>query len=248
MEIIIKKNYEEVSQVAANMVIKGILINNRLILGLATGSSPIGLYNNLIDAFESNIISFKNVKTYNLDEYVGIARTHPQSYYSFMHENLFKHIDIKKENINIPNNDVTRMDELAAEYDDRLLGKQRDIQILGIGNNGHIGFNEPGTSLSNETFIIELDRQTRMDNSRFFNSLEEVPEFAITMGIKNIMYAKKIILIATGKNKAKIINEAINGEIREEVPASILQLHPDLTIILDEEAASEINNLDVLNY
>jgi glucosamine-6-phosphate deaminase len=140
------------------------------------------------------------------------------------------------------------MDELAAEYDDRLLGKQRDIQILGIGNNGHIGFNEPGTSLSNETFIIELDRQTRMDNSRFFNSLEEVPEFAITMGIKNIMYAKKIILIATGKNKAKIINEAINGEIREEVPASILQLHPDLTIILDEEAASEINNLDVLNY
>jgi len=247
MKIIVCKDYNEVSQKAAAIVIKELILNPKMNIGLATGSSPLGLYKKLIDAYNEGIISFKDVSTFNLDEYVGIARTHPQSYYSFMNENLFKYIDIQEKNVNIPNNDLSKLDELPGEYDKKLLGKQRDIQILGIGKNGHIGFNEPGASLSNETFITKLNEQTRIDNSRFFDSLDEVPKYAITMGIKNIMYAKKIIMIASGKRKAKVINEAVNGPITTEVPASILQLHPELTLIIDEEAASEIKNLDFLN-
>lgn len=247
MKIIVCKDYNEVSQKAAALVIRALVINPKLKLGLATGSSPIGLYKNLIDAYKKDIISFEDVITFNLDEYVGIDRLHPQSYYSFMYENLFKHVDVKEKNINIPNNDINKIDDLAAEYDKKLLGNQRDLQILGIGKNGHIGFNEPGTNLSMETFIVELDEQTRSDNSRFFGSLEAVPKFAITMGIKNIMYSKKIILIASGKSKANVINKAINDEITEELPASILQLHPDLTLVIDEDAASMIENLDFLN-
>ena len=247
MKIIVCKDYTEASQKAAALVIRAMVINPELKLGLATGSSPIGLYENLINAYKKDIISFEEVTTFNLDEYVGIDRLHPQSYYSFMFENLFKHVDIKEENINIPNNDINKIDDLAAEYDKKLLGNQRDLQILGIGKNGHIGFNEPGTNLNKETFIVELDEQTRNDNSRFFGSLEAVPKFAITMGIKNIMYSKKIILIASGKNKADVINKAINDEITEELPASILQLHPDLTLVIDEDAASMIDNLDFLN-
>ncbi len=246
MKIIVCKDYDELSQKAAAIVIKEMIINPKMNLGLATGSTPLGLYKNLIEAYEKELISFKEVSTFNLDEYVGIDRTHPQSYYSFMYENLFKYVDIKEENIHIPNNDISRLNELPAEYDKKLLGNQRDIQILGIGKNGHIGFNEPGASLSNETFITKLNEQTRIDNSRFFGSLEEVPKYAITMGIKNIMYAKKIIMIASGKRKAKVINEAVNGPITTAVPASILQLHPDLTLIIDEDAASEIKNLEFL--
>ncbi len=246
MKIIVCKDYDELSQKAAAIVIKEMIVNPKMNLGLATGSTPLGLYKNLIDAYEKELISFKEVSTFNLDEYVGIDRTHPQSYYSFMYENLFKYVDIKEENIHIPNNDISRLNELPAEYDKKLLGNQRDIQILGIGKNGHIGFNEPGASLSNETFITKLNEQTRIDNSRFFGSLEEVPKYAITMGIKNIMYAKKIIMIASGKRKAKVINEAVNGPITTAVPASILQLHPDLTLIIDKDAASEIKNLDFL--
>ncbi len=247
MKIIVCKDYEEVSKKAASIVIKEMMLNDELKIGLATGSSPIGLYKNLIEAYNNHLISFKHVTTFNLDEYVGIDRLHPQSYYSFMNENLFKYVDIDKENINIPNNDISKLDSLADEYDARLLGNQRDIQLLGIGKNGHIGFNEPGTTLSSETFITELSEQTRIDNSRFFGSLEEVPKYAITMGIKNIMYAKKVLLIASGKSKAKVINKAINEDITKEIPASILQLHPDLTVVLDEEAACEIKNLDYLN-
>ncbi len=246
MKIIVCKDYNELSQKAAAIVIKEMIVNPKMNLGLATGSTPLGLYKNLIDAYQKELISFKEVSTFNLDEYVGINRTHPQSYYSFMYENLFKYVDIKEENIHIPNNDLSRLAELPAEYDKKLLGNQRDIQILGIGKNGHIGFNEPGASLSNETFITELNEQTRIDNSRFFGSFEEVPKYAITMGIKNIMYAKKILMIASGKRKAKVINEAVNGPITTTVPASILQLHPDLTLIIDEDAASEIKNLDFL--
>lgn len=238
MEIIVCKNYEEVSKKAAAIIIKELILNPKLILGLATGSSPIGIYKNLIKAYEENLISFKDVKTFNLDEYVGIDRNHPESYYSFMFENLFRHVDIEEDNINIPCNDVERINELSDEYNARLDGNQRDLQILGIGSNGHIGFNEPGTPLSNETFITELDEQTRQDNARFFGSVENVPKYAITMGIKNIMFAKKILLIASGKKKAEAIHKMINDPINRELPASILQLHPDCTVVIDEDAAS----------
>ncbi|MBU1143622.1 MAG: glucosamine-6-phosphate deaminase [Firmicutes bacterium] len=241
MKIIICKDYEEVSKKAASIVIKEIKKNPELKIGLATGSSPIGLYKNLIDAYQKNKISFKDVVSYNLDEYIGIDRSHPQSYYSFMHEHLFKHVDFLDEHIHIPNNDISKLDQLADDYNKVLHQNQLDIQILGIGTNGHIGFNEPGTPLGNETFIVTLDEQTRMDNSRFFNNnLDEVPKFAITMGIKNIMYSKKILLIASGKEKAKVVYKMIKGKVTKSLPASILQLHPDCTIIIDENAASKL--------
>ena len=213
-------------------------------LALATGSSPLGLYANLIEANKKELISFKDVKTFNLDEYIGIDRNHPQSYFSFMNEHLFKHVDINPKNINIPDNDPSRIDELAKDYNDRLFGNQRDIQIMGIGANGHIGFNEPGSSLSNQTFIVELDEQTRKDNSRFFGSLEEVPKYAITMGIMNIMYSRKIILIASGTHKAEAVYHMAYSDIDTKVPASILQLHPDCKVIIDEDAASLLPTKD----
>lgn len=241
MKIYKYKNYEEVSKAAAAYVIREIIKKPDLILGLATGTSPIGLYQHLIEAYNNYIISFKEVKTFNLDEYVGIPKDHPESYYSFMHKYLFDHIDILPENINIPSNDEKNMAKLAEEYNAKMYGNQRDLQLLGIGKNGHIGFNEPGSELSNQTFIVKLDEQTRLDNSRFFKSIDEVPKYAITMGIKNIMFSKKILLIASGKNKADAIYKTVYGEITEDVPASILQLHPDVTIMVDEEAASKLN-------
>lgn len=241
MKVIVCKNYEEIAKKATSIVIQEILKNPKLNIGLATGSSPLGLYKNLIEAYQKNEVSFSEITSYNLDEYIGIARSHPQSYYSFMFENLFKHIDIKPENIHLPNNDLSQIDYIANDYNKILHANLLDLQILGIGSNGHIGFNEPGTPLESETFIVTLDEQTRKDNSRFFKNLDEVPKYAITMGIKNIMYSKKIILIASGKEKAQAIHQMIKGKITKRFPASILQLHPDCTIILDTESASQLS-------
>lgn len=241
MKIFKYENYDQVSKASAAVVIREIVKKPNCILGLATGSSPIGLYHNLIEANKNYIISFKDVKTFNLDEYIGIGKNHPQSYFSFMHEYLFDKIDIQEKNIHIPDNDMDEINELAEEYNQLMFGNQRDLQILGIGKNGHIGFNEPGSELGNETFIVELDEQTRMDNSKFFPSLDDVPTHAITMGIKNIMFSKKILLIASGKAKADAIYKMIYGEISDDIPASILQLHPDCTVIIDEAAASKLN-------
>jgi glucosamine-6-phosphate deaminase len=241
MEIYKYKDYAEVSKAAAAVVIREVIKKPDAILGLATGTSPIGLYENLIEAYKNFIISFKDVKTFNLDEYVGIDKTHSQSYYSFMHNHLFDHIDIKEENINIPSNDMSQLGKLAEDYNKKMFGNQRDLQLLGIGNNGHIGFNEPGSEVGNQTFIIKLDEQTRMDNSRFFNSVDEVPTHAITMGIKNIMYSKKILLIASGESKAEAVYKMVYGKVDETVPASILQLHPNCIVIVDEAAASKLN-------
>jgi len=240
MQIYKYKDYEAISKAAAAFVIKEIAKKPDLILGLATGTSPIGLYKNLIKAYEDGFISFKDVKTFNLDEYVGIDKDHPQSYYSFMHNYLFDHVDINPKNINIPSNDLKNMEKLAKEYNDKMFGNQRDLQILGIGQNGHIGFNEPGSFLGNQTFIVKLDEQTRIDNARFFHSLDEVPQYAITMGIKNIMYSKKILMIASGPSKADAVYQMAYGEVGGRVPAAILQLHPDITVMVDEAAASKL--------
>jgi glucosamine-6-phosphate deaminase len=241
MQIFKYKDYEEMSKAAAAFVIREMIKKPDLILGLATGDTPIRLYQNLIKAYQDYIISFKEVKTFNLDEYVGIDANNPQSYHYFMDNHLFKHIDILPENINIPANDPDDMEKSAEEYNKKMFGNQRDLQILGIGKNGHIGFNEPGTQLGNMTFIVKLDEETRIDNSRFFGSLEEVPTHAITMGIKNIMYSKKILLLASGKSKAKAIYKTAYGPVNDITPSSILQLHPDVTIIVDEDAASLLN-------
>ncbi len=241
MKIIICKDYDEVSKRAASLVIENIQNSPKLNIGLATGSSPIGLYNNLIKAYQNKEVSFREISSYNLDEYIGIERSHPQSYYNFMFENLFRHIDIDQKNIHIPNNDLSKIDDIVNDYNQILHENPLDLQILGIGSNGHIGFNEPGTPLDSETFIVTLDEQTRKDNSRFFKNLDEVPKFAITMGIKNIMYSNKIILIASGKEKAHVVKQMIKGKITNHFPASILQLHPDCTIILDEDAAAQLS-------
>jgi len=241
MEIFKYKNSEEASLAASKIVIKEIIKKPNMILGLATGTSPIGLYQNLIKAYESGIISFKDIKTFNLDEYVGIDQDHPQSYHYFMHHHLFDHIDIQPKNIHIPSNTSCHVEASAEEYNRKLFGNQRDLQILGIGKNGHIGFNEPGSQLGRQTFVVKLDKQTRLDNSRFFDSIDDVPEYAITMGIKNIMYAKKILLIAIGESKAEAVYKMAYGEVTDDFPASILQLHPDITIIVDEAAGSKLN-------
>ena len=240
MKLIVVKDYEEMSR-EASLIIKDLLIKKPdATLGLATGSSPIGLYQNLIKYYNNGEISFKNVKTYNLDEYCELPRSHPESYYSFMHRNLFSHVDILEENVHIPCSEGSNLQALCDEYNDLLHKATIDLQLLGIGANGHIGFNEPNTPFDQETWVVELTEKTRKDNQRFFNSLDEVPTHAMTMGIKNIMQAKCLLLVASGKNKAEAIRRLASGEVNPECPATILNRHPNAIVIVDEEAASLI--------
>lgn len=236
MKVIKVKNYEELSKVAADIIAELVKEKPDCTLGLATGSSPIGLYRNLINKYEAGEISFKNVKTYNLDEYCQLPKSHPESYYSFMHRNLFNHIDIDEANVHIPNSEGDDLQALCNEYNELLHKASIDLQLLGIGANGHIGFNEPGTSFDQETFIVKLTQKTREDNKRFFNSIDEVPMYAMTMGIKNIMQAKKILLVASGKNKQEAIKRLLSGEVGEDCPASILNRHNDVIVVVDEDA------------
>ena len=214
--------------------------NPNCILGLATGSSPLGVYNNIINAYKAGEVSFKDVKTFNLDEYVGLEGTHEQSYRYFMNHNLFDHIDINKENTHVPSG-TEDYEEKAKEYD--TLIEQAggiDLQILGIGSDGHIAFNEPGTPFNSLTHVAELAESTIQDNSRFFNSVEEVPTKAVTMGLASIMKAKKIVLIATGANKADAIKGLLLDVITEDLPCSILRNQPDVTIYVDRDAYSKV--------
>ena len=240
MKLIVVKDYEEMS-LEASLIIKDLLKKKPdATLGLATGSSPIGLYQNLIKYYENGEISFKDVKTYNLDEYCELPRSHPESYYSFMHRNLFSHVDIKEENVHIPCSEGSDLEALCKEYNDMLHKASIDLQLLGIGANGHIGFNEPNTPFDQETWVVKLTEKTRRDNQRFFNSLDEVPTHAMTMGIANIMQAKCLLLVASGRNKAEAIRRLASGEVNPECPATILNRHPNAIVIVDEEAASLI--------
>ena len=240
IQLIKVKDYQELSNVAGKIMLDVVKANPKCTLGLATGSSPIGLYKYLIKAYENGEVSFKDVKTFNLDEYCELPVTHPESYYSFMHTNLFNHIDIKEENVNIPSSVGDDLKKNCDEYSKKLNAATVDMQLLGIGANGHIGFNEPGTPFDSETLIVTLKDKTRQDNARFFdNDINQVPKHAITMGIKNIMNAKSVLLVASGKNKADAINKLINGPVTEEFPASALQNHKGKVIVVaDEEACS----------
>lgn len=240
MKIIKCDHYDDMSKKAAQVIISDMKEKKDIVLGLATGSTPIGLYKELIKANQEKQISFKDVMTFNLDEYIGISQKHPESYYQFMMRHLFNHVDIDQKNINLPNNDASSIDKHIKAYNDKMKKHPIDVQVLGIGANGHIGFNEPGTPFDNETFIVDLDEDTRIANQRFFDSLDEVPKKAITMGIKNIMRSKKIILLASGIHKAEAIKKMIEGPITTEHPASILQLHPNVEVFVDEEAGSMI--------
>lgn len=237
MKVIKVKDYDELSVKASEIIADLLKEKEDAVLGLATGSTPIGLYKNLIKKYENKEISFSKVRSYNLDEYCELPREHSESYYTFMHKNLFNHVDMKKENINMPSSVGSDLDALSKEYNDKLNNDTIDLQVLGIGSNGHIGFNEPGTSFDQETFIVELAEKTRQDNARFFNSIDEVPTHAITMGIKNIMNAKKILLLASGAGKQEAVKKLIEGQITENFPASVLKKHGDVIVIIDEEAS-----------
>ncbi|MTK11197.1 MAG: glucosamine-6-phosphate deaminase [Clostridiaceae bacterium] len=241
MRIIIVENYEEMSKKAAAMMASQIILKPESVLGLATGDTPLGMYKELIRMYNENMIDFSKVKTFNLDEYYGLGKDSNQSYNYYMTNNLFKHISIDKENINIPNGMVKNIEEECISYEKRIKEAGGiDIQVLGIGVNGHIGFNEPDVNFEAETHLVNLDEKTIDSNSRFFKCIEEVPTKAISMGIKTIMYSKKIVLLANGASKADAIAKTVNGKISPEVPASILQLHQDVAIIVDKEAASKL--------
>ncbi len=240
MQVIICENKDQIAIEAFKQVKTLLDEKPNAVLGLATGSSPIGLYKELVKAYKDNEISFKEVKTVNLDEYVGIQSTHSQSYNTFMKEHLFDHVDIKSDNTFLPNGNADDLEKECDRYEKLLENLHVDLQVLGIGSNGHIGFNEPDTSFDSTTHVIDLAKQTLIDNARFFNHVDEVPKQAITMGISSILKAKKIILIASGKSKAKAIKAMIMGPITESVPASILQNHQDVVVIVDKEAASEV--------
>ncbi|HHU24421.1 MAG: glucosamine-6-phosphate deaminase [Bacilli bacterium] len=235
MKIIVVENYEQLSNEAAKIIINQLQKKPNSVMGLATGATPMGMYEALRKAYANGEVSFKDVTTFNLDEYCGIDPNHPQSYHYYMQQNLFNHIDVKPENVHLPSA-TSDWNSAAKSYNDLLKQTKIDLQVLGIGSNGHIGFNEPGTSFEQETFVVELAEKTRLDNQRFFNSLEEVPRFAITMGIKNIMQAKQILLLISGKNKAKTAKRLLEGKVGTDFPASVLHLHKSVTIILDEDA------------
>lgn len=231
------KDYKKLSEKSAQIIASQMILKENSVLGLATGSTPEGLYGELIKLYEAGIIDFSDITTFNLDEYYGLHRHNAQSYYHYMREKLLDHINIKKEGINIPNGLAKDVDKHCREYEEKIakLGGI-DFQILGIGRNGHIGFNEPSDEFKPLTHLVHLSDETIEDNARFFDSKEEVPNTAISMGIKTIMNAKKILLIASGEGKAQAIYDSLKGPITPRVPASILQLHNDLTVVVDEGA------------
>lgn len=241
MKVITTENYNDMSRKAAD-IIKDLLIKkNDAVLGLATGSTPIGIYKDLIDMNKDKIIDFTKVKTVNLDEYIGLGPDDSQSYRYFMNANLFNHINIDKNNTYVPNGLAENLEEEGRRYDEMIadLGGI-DLQILGIGTNGHIAFNEPNTKLTAGTHVTPLTESTIKANSRFFDCIDDVPKTALTMGLGQIMKARKIILVASGKNKADAVNQLLNGKITTECPATMLQMHSDVTVIIDKEIVENI--------
>lgn len=241
MLVIIKENYQEMSIEAAKQVASLIRKEPDCVIGFATGSTPLGLYKELIRMHKEEGLDFSKVVTFNLDEYVGLPPNHPESYHYFMWENLFKHININPSNVHIPMGMAEDVDAFCEWYEQKIIEHGGiDLQILGIGANGHIAFNEPGSSLGSRTRIKTLDEKTRMDNARFFNSMDEVPKYAITMGVGTIMEAKRLLLLANGIKKADAIKATVEGPIMAKFPATIVQLHRYATVIVDKEAASKL--------
>ena len=233
------KDFKELSRKAANIISAQVILKPTSVLGLATGSTPVGTYKQLIEWYEKGDIDFSQVTTINLDEYKGLVAADVQSYRYFMNDNLFNHVNVNKDRTFVPNGLTEDPEEACKAYDDLIAACGGiDLQLLGIGGNGHIGFNEPTDSYIKATHVVTLSENTRSANARFFASMDEVPTHAITMGIGGIMEAKKILLLASGKAKAQAIYDALYGPITPQVPASILQLHPDVIVVADEEALS----------
>ena len=241
MKIYKAKDYKDMSRKAANIISAQVIMKPHCVLGLATGSTPIGTYDQLVEWYNKGDLDFSEVTTVNLDEYKGLPRTNDQSYYYFMHQHLFDRVNIDPERTNVPNGMEPDAEKECGRYEEliRSLGGV-DLQLLGLGHNGHIGFNEPGEAFEKETHCVDLTESTIEANKRFFASADDVPKQAYTMGIKTIMQAKKILIVVNGENKADIVERAFFGPVTPEVPASILQLHNDVTLVGDEAALAKI--------
>ncbi|MDR5001961.1 glucosamine-6-phosphate deaminase [Brevibacillus parabrevis] len=241
MKLVIVKDYQEMSRKAAELLASEVKQHPQTVLGLATGGTPVGMYRELIKLHEDEGIDFSQAQSFNLDEYVGLSSAHPQSYRAYMQENLFQHINLPADKTHVPTGDAVDLDKECARYEGAIREAGGiDIQVLGIGNNGHIGFNEPGSSAESTTRVVQLTESTIEANARYFASVEEVPTQAVSMGIKTILGAKKVVLLASGEAKAQAVRLMVEGEPTADVPASLLQLHPDVTVIVDEAAASQL--------
>lgn len=241
MRIYKAADYKDMSRKAANIIASQVIMKPDCVLGLATGSTPVGTYQNLVEMYENGDLDFSEVRTVNLDEYKGLPRENDQSYYYFMHDNLFDHVNIKPENTNLPDGTEPDADKECTRYEEliRTLGGQ-DLQLLGLGHNGHIGFNEPADIFEKATHCVDLQERTIEANKRFFASADDVPKQAYTMGIGTIMQAKKILIVVSGEDKAETVAKAFFGPVTPEVPASVLQLHKDVILVADEAALSRI--------
>ena len=241
MRIIKAKDYKDMSRKAANIISGQIIMKPNCVLGLATGSTPIGTYEELVERYRNGALDFSEVTSVNLDEYKGLPRENDQCYYYFMNDHLFRHVNINKDRTYLPNGMEPDSDKACAEYN-RIIASVGgiDLQLLGLGHNGHIGFNEPADSFELETHCVDLTDSTIQANQRFFASYDDVPKQAYTMGIKTIMQAKKVLVVVSGEDKAEIVKKAFFGQVTPRVPASILQIHKDVTIVADEAALSKI--------
>jgi glucosamine-6-phosphate deaminase len=249
MEVIIQKDYEQMSKAAAEIVVEVLNAKPNAVLGMATGSTPLGLYQELVRLHKEEELDFSHVTTFNLDEYVGLQTNHPQSYHYFMHEHFFKHVNVPPENVNIPSGSTSNFPAFCEWYEQRIADCGGiDLQILGIGSDGHIAFNEPTSSLSSRTRLKTLSKQTIDDNARFFENREDVPVYAITMGVETILEARKLILLASGKGKAEAIAQAVEGPVTSMITASALQWHRDAKVIIDEDAAGELEMRDYYEF
>lgn len=248
MKLIKVSNPEEMSMYAARRILEKVCSASSCSLGLATGGTPVGTYEFLADDFKKNQTTYKHVSTYNLDEYVGLEPGNPNSYHYFMYNHLFNYIDIPNENINIPNGMSANLEEEAERYEARIdkIGGV-DLQLLGIGENGHIGFNEPGTAFNMPTHVIALTESTRQANGRYFSNIEEVPTHAITMGISTILKSKEILLLASGENKAEAVYRLFTDQISSSCPATALRNHSNVVVVADEKAVSKLDEF-YINY
>jgi glucosamine-6-phosphate deaminase len=249
MRVLIVKNYDEMSKEAGKIVKNRLEQKPDLVLGLATGSTPLGLYQELVRMHKKDSVSFAKTRTFNLDEYLGLNSDNDHSCHYFMFENLFKHIDVPRENIYIPDGQANDPEKFCQWYEDEIeKAGGLDLQVVGIGRDGHVGFNEPGSSLASRTRVKTLDEETIRDNSRFFTKPEDMPHFAITMGVGTILESKEILFLANGAGKSAIVARAIEGPVTSQVTASILQIHPKTIAILDEAAAADLQRKDYYKY
>lgn len=239
MNIRVYENADIIGKAAAGLFAACVNSKSRCVLGLATGSTPLPTYRNMIQLYRDGVVDFSNVRTYNLDEYKGLDKSHPQSYYYFMQDNLFRYINVPQENIHVLSGVAADAEEECRRYEEMIAADGGiDLQILGIGHNGHIAFNEPAESFAHHTHVVDLTESTIQANQRFFNDINEVPRHALSMGIGSILKAQRIVLIATGADKAKAVAAMVNGPVTPQCPASILQFHPNVVIMLDQAAAS----------